>query len=394
MNSMGHKPDILVMADDMTGAAEIGGTAFQYGLTVRIRIFPQKGGSSAGGVTILDTGSRGLATDQAYQVISERISGFDPALYEMVFKKVDSILRGPVIPEIDALLANTDFDRVLMVPANPSRKRIIRGGNLYIDGIPLHRTSFRKDPLHPRLSSGISELLGDERGVVTGNDPAVLKAGKIYVPDIGSEGDISALLAQTDLSRTLMAGGSDFFRAILSCRMGLKPVQRPAPPQKTTHQHFIMGSLSENSINTAHRLTDTGYEPVELPSGAILEESLFSEWTAMIVRLIGKGKNLVIRGPVERVTDPEVSGKIAGKIALAAKVVAQRALPGTHLCVDGGETASAFIRSMDWDHLRVRQVHEAGVVSLQPEGTDLVLTVKPGSYRWPESLMKTIKFTQ
>ena len=68
---------------------------------------------------------------------------------QRMFKKVDSVLRGPVAAEIEAALDGLGLDRAVLVPANPSRGRIIRDGAYFMDGVPLDETEFADDPMHP-----------------------------------------------------------------------------------------------------------------------------------------------------------------------------------------------------------------------------------------------------
>ncbi len=378
---------ILVLADDLTGAAEIGGLAFQHGLTARIVHSPGAKRSLPEEVTIIDTGSRGSEPEQAYRLIRELISGHSLSGYDLVYKKVDSALRGPVVAEIKALFTSPDFDKALMIPANPSRKRIIRGGRYFIDGVPVNETEFRLDPLHPRLYSGICELCDGEGWVVTGKDPAALKEGMIFVPDIESEKDISDRLSNICPPGVLLAGGSDFFRTILWDRLHLSPVPHPVSGLHSENHLLISGSRSENSRITAIRLRSLDYYVYELPVRAIREESFFLEWTRKIRKVMRKEGKLMITGPIAHVNEPQAAGRISGKLARAAKMLAENVSPDTHLYMEGGETASEFFRIMGWDQLVIRKVLDTGVVTLQHEHADLKVTVKPGSYSWPENLL-------
>lgn len=100
----GLKPKIFVLADDLTGAAEIGGIAFMHGLSVRIAFELNETGLYPEDVIIIDSNSRSLAPEQAFQKVSGIVADLDFSIYHLVFKKVDSILRGPVVSEIKALL--------------------------------------------------------------------------------------------------------------------------------------------------------------------------------------------------------------------------------------------------------------------------------------------------
>jgi uncharacterized protein YgbK (DUF1537 family) len=379
---------MMVLADDLTGAAEIGGVALQFGLTAGIRLGHERDEALKNDIIIIDTASRSLEPGQAYQKILEVISKYDLAGYELVFKKVDSVLRGPVVAEVMALLTDPGFDRVLMIPANPSRERIIRDGRYLIGGIPLGKTGFRHDPIHPRLSAAVRELLDNDRNIVTGKDPSLLAQGKIFIPDVISRDDICRMLSKLYSPGVLLAGGSDLFQAFLSDIMQLIPGRNAVFPLKFSYQHFISGSSSEISIDFARRQKNLGYVVFTLPGDAIRSESVFLEWIKGIEEAVKEGRTVVVSGPTRTLNDPQDPAEVAGKIARAGKVVAGNARPGTHLFMEGGDTASLFFREMGWDRLIVSQVHDVGVVTLKPEGAEMAVTVKPGSYPWPENLMR------
>ena len=112
------------------------------------------------------------------------------------------------------------------------------------------------------------------------------------------------------------------------------------------------------------------------------------EWTGKIRDAIETGGKLMVKGPHEFMDEPDSSRGITEKLVRVAMVIVEHATPDTHLFMDGGETASAVFRALDWEDLLVRQVHDVGVVTLQASGGELPVTVKPGSYSWPEYLLK------
>ncbi len=384
---IGRSLKILVLADDLTGAAEIGGIALQYGLAVRILTGGHHDASIRENVAIIDTASRGFEPEKAHQAIRKLLAELDLTGYDLVYMKVDSVLRGPVIAGIRSLLEEPGFDRALLIPANPSRNRIIRDGHYFIDGVPINQTAFRLDPLHPRLAAEIPELVENDGTVVTGSDPMLLAEGKVFIPDTGSVEDIERWISDHYRPGILLAGGSDHFRAALKVILHLMPARDPVLLKRPLNHHFISGSRSESSIRFVNCLVKLGYHAFKLPAAAIRNESLFMAWTIQIGVSVKSGEKVVVSGPPDTETDPLDAGGIAGRVALAAKVVAGLSAPGTQLFIEGGETASSFFREMGWYRLIVKQFHDVGVVTLQPEDSDRAVTVKPGSYPWPRGLL-------
>src|SRR4051812_19714049 len=113
---------LVVIADDLTGAAEIAAIGHRHGLSASVI---SAGSQATEDVELLvfDTDSRLDEPD----VAAEKISTLARALRErpraLIYKKTDSVLRGPVRAELEALARGLDTPRVLLVPANPALKR-------------------------------------------------------------------------------------------------------------------------------------------------------------------------------------------------------------------------------------------------------------------------------
>ena len=93
-------PEILVIADDFTGAAEMGGIAHLFGLSATVvtelsepTLYPED-------VVILDTNSRRLDPASAMGKVTAMLKYLNQSDFKLTYKKVDSVLRGPVESEI------------------------------------------------------------------------------------------------------------------------------------------------------------------------------------------------------------------------------------------------------------------------------------------------------
>ena len=90
-----------VLADDLTGAAEIAGIALKFGLTSEIK--NEFIGSAHTDLIVINTASRLLEEETAYK-INKKACEYSLTLNpQWIFKKTDSVLRGHVQTEIKAL---------------------------------------------------------------------------------------------------------------------------------------------------------------------------------------------------------------------------------------------------------------------------------------------------
>lgn len=83
-----------------------------------------------------------------------------------LYKKIDSTLRGPLGAETDAFLRAGKFAGPLFfIPAFPGAGRTLVGGRLLVNGVPLNRTPFGRDPRSPRRTARVAALLRRPRGL-------------------------------------------------------------------------------------------------------------------------------------------------------------------------------------------------------------------------------------
>jgi len=384
-------PKIFVLADDLTGAAEIGGVAFQYGLTVRLLLEPVENDQYPEDVIIVDSDTRSLSPEQAEMKISAIISRINLQEFGLVFNKVDSILRGPVISGIRSLLRRYDLNRAFLVPANPSRNRTVRGGKYYVDGRTINQTDFRFDPEYPRLSETVSKLIIDNSGVIlTGALTDQDTSGKVVVPDITSEDDMHSFVSGLPGEGVLLAGASDFFSDILRLRMNLQPGLVEMPFRKAEFNHFIIGSHAENTKKTIDILTGKNYSVLHLPESAIDNQADYDEWISLVKKELEADRQIVITGPAKKIEDKLKMKEISIRLTKASKIFLEKNPCKTQLFIEGGETASLFFRSMGWLDLQIHQTwDEGGVVLLGTQGSCTHVAIKPGSYRWPDSVLNS-----
>jgi len=143
---------VTVLADDLTGALD---TAVQFAredspVTVLLR--PHEDDAR---VVVADTESRGLSPAAA----TRSLQGWIPLARGLVYKKMDSTLRGPFAAEAEALGRALGKRGVLVAPAFPRAGRTVRQGVLHVHGIPVHETEAAADPGCPITDSRVREAV-------------------------------------------------------------------------------------------------------------------------------------------------------------------------------------------------------------------------------------------
>jgi 4-phospho-D-threonate 3-dehydrogenase / 4-phospho-D-erythronate 3-dehydrogenase len=201
--ALGTTPGIAVLADDLSGAAEVAGAFLDRDMPVSLQLNNFRPST---GVTVMDLNTRAMTPQQATETFRAAVAGI-PADFRVV-KKIDSLLRGHIGPEV-AVLA--DRGPVVLAAAMPALTRTVRGGVLYLGETPLHETNawVAERGLPPRR---IADLFAE---------PPV-DLGRLEICDAATDADLDAIVAAAPgaqlvgtsamaaaVARTLPARGRD-----------------------------------------------------------------------------------------------------------------------------------------------------------------------------------------
>lgn len=351
---------IAILADDFSGAAEIAGIAAQRGLRAEVQLHFDP--NSPADVIAVDCDSRSLDGAAAARRVASIASEVVAAGPEWIYKKTDSVMRGNVRAEIESILTALGKDRCLLIPANPSKGRVIIGGRYYINGVPLDQTVFAHDPDYPRRTSQVGELLD-------GGD-------SIVMPDVASVSELNQHVVSRE-GDCLSAGGADFFAAL----MGGEEVS----PQRQSIERtlLICGSYAGWNSGRADEMRAQGFEVEVLPE-EFYGEALNDAW---IERL--RGRLVVHQRLMLAIGTPAIERSttiLTESLVVAAAAVA-REIPNLRLAIEGGATALALMQRCGWRRFEVLPEGLVGVGGLRVIGCEApLLWVKPGSYPWPDGI--------
>jgi D-threonate/D-erythronate kinase len=376
---------ILVLADDFSGAAEIAGIAYGAGFETNL-ITESDHIPEDGDVLVFDTSTRSVSNKQARQKIETIISRISELDIDWIYKKIDSVLRGHVITEINQILDQIQFKQSIMIPANPSKNRIIRDGIYLVDGEPINQTDFAHDPQFPARSARILELLAAENNkypvhAIKPNNPVF--DGAINVCEIGNEIDLKFWCNQITRD-VLPAGGSAFFAELIRLRtVDSGPAEHISKSNKKIIKLYVIGSTAG-----LQNLEVTGSQfPCKIESMNDITSECRDLWQNEIELHLRRGKSVAMWISGARSTNKEIPEKLR---EIMADIV-QDLLPAyniSNLIISGGDTADSIVQRLAWHHFKPVGEYDTGVVSLKILDHDgPLLTVKPGSYNWPGELI-------
>lgn len=217
---------ITVIADDLSGAAE---TAEQFrlrGHETVVSLGVPAGPAAA--VTVVDVGTRSGTAEEARVAIDT----LPLTAGALVLKKTDSLWRGHVGPELEALAAR-GYDLVV-AGALPALGRTVVHGRPLVDGRPLAETAFWH--LEPHGAPATLAELVDRPTVLVGLDvvrsgpdasaahlDAALAGGAVLLVDAETDDDLAAvvdavlrLVAAPGVRRPVALAGSAALAAALA----------------------------------------------------------------------------------------------------------------------------------------------------------------------------------
>ncbi|MBV9443220.1 MAG: hypothetical protein JO217_11040 [Acidobacteriaceae bacterium] len=151
---------IVAIADDLTGALEIGAKFAAHGLQSIVTTNAVHGNNCDAPVWVIDTETRHAPPIEAATVVRRAAELARQHDTQLVYKKTDSTLRGNIAAELEALQGVFSEQQLLYAPAYPELGRTVKDGMLFVDGMPVHETEFANDRWSPVRDCRVHAALG------------------------------------------------------------------------------------------------------------------------------------------------------------------------------------------------------------------------------------------
>ncbi|MGV8090658.1 MAG: four-carbon acid sugar kinase family protein [Mangrovibacterium sp.] len=379
---------IAVIADDFTGAAEIGGMGLRRGLKVIIETAVT--GSENADLLVIATNTRSMTAGLAKREIEKVTRQLLELSPEYIFKKLDSVLRGHIYEELVSQQMASGKKRVIIVPANPNFNRIIKDGIYYVNGIPLSKTSFANDPEFPVRSSDVEKIIGGPHEEVRSlNRTDRLPEQGMIIGNVISEQDLNLWADKID-GETIAAGGSGFFDALLRRDFPFVSDMSCRNSFSGRNVLFIFGSTYPKETIILNRFRKAGTAVINLPEDLFLGKAAGTEipkWAEKITGELRLTKRVAVATvfpdsdeKIPAGTIREVTGHLIGKVFGLA--------PIDNLFIEGGATAFQILTNLGIRQLIPFRELAFGIIQMHVPGIPgLCITTKPGSYLWPDFII-------
>jgi uncharacterized protein YgbK (DUF1537 family) len=239
---------ILALADDMTGALEIGAKFSGAGIEtiVSARTLP----ADTAPVVVLNTETRHVDADTARREIFRFVAAAGPFQPHLIFKKTDSTLRGNIGAELRALSELFPQWSIGYAPAYPALGRTVRSGVLYVHGREVAQTEFASDELNPIVCSSIAAML----------DPQL--PCKVFDGETDDHLSEAARAILSDKEMRIAAGPAGLAEMIAAA---IDLPRRGRPVQPCVRSCLILnGSRHERSARQVRNATSPGWKVIAM----------------------------------------------------------------------------------------------------------------------------------
>lgn len=416
-------PHTIVIADDVTGANDIGIMYAKAGLTTYVYSYGAGEPHSYPpcDCLVIDTDSRFDPAKRAYEKVTDAIRNVPKEGVCQYIDKQCSVFRGNIGAEFDAMLDELGEEFAVVVLGFPDNKRQTLHGIHYVHGVKLEDSQFRNDPVHPMKQSSLKEILQGqtkrrvdnifyeayEEGVLTVK--ALLeekrKSGGYCIMDVRDNADLAFLAEVLEKERVIC--GSSALSAYLAKREAQR-TNRTAPVRKAkTGKIFCMaGSLTPQTAAQTSYMKKKGYPVIVLDTRRLFDdeerEAQQNDIWQQICRAYESGEfcmlcaandPLVVAqtkrlGAQKGMDNTAVSSLVSAELSGLSK----RAIDAffiRRIIVCGGDTSAALCAQLKIRGMKVLEEIEAGLPTCESvDAPHYRMVLKSGSFGSEEFVEK------
>lgn len=362
-----------IVADDLTSATD-GAAPFLakgYAPLIHRSLEDQRNGP----VVAIDATSRNLTPAQAAQVTAAAIAALNnPAI---LFKTIDSTLRGHIREEIEAAFLASGRNRLVIAPAFPDAGRLTVDGIQTVNGVPVDQSSYGRDPVHPARTSHITDLVAPSIGqpVILGKTLSESEAGKIgnesvVILDADNQEALNRRVARIPAPSNVLWVGSPGLAIALAALVPAVPAQGADANETGRRVLVVAGSANPVTHMQCDALETQGVPVVGHVGDASTDSPV-----------------LCLRAPQQRRQNADaVLTDLAGQ---AATVIARHDYDT--VIATGGETMAAVLDQLGITRFVLTREQEPGFPvgrAIMTDGATLMVAMKAGGFGLPSTLLR------
>ncbi|HHW73241.1 MAG TPA: four-carbon acid sugar kinase family protein [Firmicutes bacterium] len=398
----------LVIADDLTGANDTAAQFASEGIPTVVLVHQENLGQALRpGVTVINSETRGMTPQAAYARVASIARQIPWEQVSLIYKKIDSTLRGNIGAEIDALMDHIGVQFSLICPAYPGYGRTTLGGYHLVDNqlladSPLAEfASFQvKDSSLPALltkqsrrqvaHANIAEI---RSGSLTSSLLSLLRQGsELITTDCVSRSDLETIVWQVkSLAKPVLWVGSAGLASVLVSDF-----------QQTLHKPTLVvaGSYQPVTTRQVQVLAESGTAQLYIPPSTLVDRDFIENCEAYLTQArrhlakgdlvitVTQGDNAARSRGQEQMPD---QAAVAKNLSLLIRQLVQEVeLSG--LVLAGGTIAYQVCSEIGITALEiVDQVEEGIPVARAVEGNVPLIVTKAGGFGKEDALLESVR---
>ena len=407
--------EILFIADDLTGTLDGAAALVGAGVEVHVRADLPTAASLRTDARVLavNADTRHVAPSEARERVKRIAAAGNDAGAKIIVKKTDSALRGNVGAELAGMLdAVPAAGPVHFMPAFPEMQRITRDGIQYIDGVPVDKSVFGKDPFEPVTDARVRDIVAAQApelsiAEIESTAPeeavdAVLGTADVIVYDIESEDEMLSRCrkALDGPSPSLLAGCAGMTRA-LALLLGAGAECAALEHVALDEGNLLVFCGSVNDVSTAQcaYARTAGYPTFSLSAESKFDSSwveteefkafkaqVRASWSSHLLTVVESGECLDSES-VKGVSHASSSEDVRKLVARNLGRILKRLCDGScTVFVMGGDVLQSFLDELGVSSISLIEEVATGVVMSEFEYEDSTMRVisKSGGFGEPD----------
>ena len=401
-----------IVADDLTGAMDSSGYFARLGFSTIVIL--DAGFSSAADVVVVNTNSRADDVNKAGEKVRQAARSLAG---RVVFKKIDSTLRGNIGAELEAVVEELACEKAIVAPSFPEVGRTTVNGILLVNGAKVTETQFANDPISPVKISHIPALLakstGRRIGHVTLKD---IDAGPVFlhrkISGMSPEIVICDAVEQSHLTIIAQAAALAGDRWLLCGSGGLAKELHlflskvPDSTQAVSANPLsgpalvVVGTRNQMTANQLLKVKDElGLPTLNLEVEDLTPEDISPRGVAHILeeagRLLGQGKGLALSSAFSQYVAalkqplPAIIAEVVAGILESWKIAG--------LFLSGGDIAMGVCSRLSTSAILVHGEVEPGVPAgelVGGQGQGMRVVTKAGGFGTETAIIKSILYLE
>lgn len=420
-----------IIADDLTGANDAGVQLSKIGVSSTVFLdFKESAIQATEDVAIIDTDSRAISENAAYERIHKASTIFHHQGYEHVYKKVDSTLRGNIAAELSAVVSVHQPEMVVIAPAFPKMNRQTIKGIQYVNGRPVSETEFGKDPKTPVKDSFIPNLfkkyiedqiclidqallMGPKENLLYKITESTSQGRNWFVCDAKTDDDlrvIATVFAEVN-QKTVWAGSAGLIEYLPEALELKKTETQPIEGLSISRTLTVSASLSNVTklqLEKVRAMQDTyslEVNPVDLIKQSYSLETILSEFSAqtnkthfvLYVESSEHNRKATEQlGTELSIGKTQIGEMISKELGKMAEVIITAFPDIKGLLLTGGDTAKAVCNQLQMNQMKLCTEIEVGLplgkLSNEKGDRSFWTVTKAGGFGNEQSLMNVLDY--